>query len=260
MQFYQVDDATLQTINALLEADILQLLLIAPIMVVIGQMITSILAFWRERQRQRTEDIRRQQRERQESQQAEADDKIINRLIDIAERQSRNAEIANANTAALTTAINNLDHNQQESEKERRAVHELNREGIQSLVEGMNTLNKGMTHWSTLIDDTVAGLRSELVKLMNDVGKIQETESEILSRLADPDLRKRIEKVIGDSNRQIISRLDELLARIPKNDPPPTPPGAKQDAPTVDLPVDAVSDQQLEDDDDGADDAEEKAA
>jgi hypothetical protein len=176
--YYQIDEATLKLIDTLLEANVLQLIMIAPILVVVGQMLANALAFWRDRQNRRNT-------AKQEQSAQTADDLIIIRLLDLSERQIEANEKGNDNTAALTAAIVALDRNIQVSEKERLTIHTANRENILEgnraltlLAQSVDKMHSNITGNMQQMALAMNGFRAQIAALIESVDELKRQDEQ----------------------------------------------------------------------------------
>ena len=216
MAALQIDPATLELINALLRANVLQLIVLAPVLVMLLQIVHTFM------------------NARRMNQQSSNDDKVINRMIDIADK-------ANENTAALKLAIDNLADASRDKERERVAleqeridIHRANRESILAQQESITVmathvqrLGETILPWTKMVDENTHDIRVELERLASEVKNLRD---EAGKRDRSQQIDALVQAVTGD----VLTKLEVIISRLP----PPTEPAAAPKAP-LQMPVDA---------------------
>ena len=211
--YQQIDPATRDLLNRMLDSDIIQLMFIALVLMMLFLLATTVLGYLKSRQ-----EAKKALRD------ADNDDQIMNRILDQNERANINSEKANEATANLATAISALN----ETQRETRIIHQANRESILAQQEAVNTLvinvqnlGRQTLEWSKLMDGSMAAVRGELETLIREIQTLQQM-------VENPTFTDQIDAIVNGATKDILAKLDEILRRIPD---PTTPPAADQQTP-----------------------------
>lgn len=217
MPAYQIDQATAEIVRLLLDANIVQWMIIWSIMFPLGLMGYVGVSVWRAQRERRFEASRRERED-------QADDKIINRILDM-------TDAANKNTSALTVAIEGLTAAQRDAsiqnertEREHIAIRQANRESILAGTEAtaqlsihVQELGRQTLSWSKLMDENMTLVREEIKGVRVELQSLQKA-------VQSPPLRGELSKLFREVGRDILHKLDEILRKLDNQPTPPTEP------------------------------------
>lgn len=201
---YQViDPGTIGLVETLTKSGALQLILIAPILIVIFQSFSGVAGFFKSRQ------------------EAKSDDKIINRMID-------NNALLSQSIDKLAEATRYRENERLEMEKERNRLeqeridmHQINSDRIMAQLSiHVQQLGKQQLDWSKTVVESLALVQDELRGVRGELQTLQQA-------VKAPPMRAQLQTLFHDLGRDILRKLDQILERLPDpKAPPPTEPDA----------------------------------